>query len=102
MIPHISEHVTRRAEPSDAQRSAGHAIDSRALRNADRACCCLARPTVVAIIPPAAGRERATDLLLCGHHYRASRRALAAVGADILDESGMPVTRQATAVPPGR
>lgn len=32
-------------------------------------------------MPPTPARPRETDLLLCGHHYRASRAALAAAGA---------------------
>jgi hypothetical protein len=29
------------------------------------------------------------DLLLCGHHYRVSRAALHAVGADVNDKTGV-------------
>lgn len=47
----------------------------------DRACCCPAHPVVRVIMPPAAGRPHPTDLLLCGHHYRVSREALAKAGA---------------------
>lgn len=32
-------------------------------------------------MPPTPARPRETDLQLCGHHYRASRAALAAAGA---------------------
>jgi hypothetical protein len=32
-------------------------------------------------MPPAPERPRPVDLLLCGHHYRVSRKALAAAGA---------------------
>jgi hypothetical protein len=46
---------------------------------------------VVAFIPASPGRPRQTDLLLCGHHYRASRQALAAAGATVVDLDGMPV-----------
>ena len=49
----------------------------------DRACCCPARPVVRVIMPPAPGRAHPVDLLLCGHHYRTSRVALAATGAAI-------------------
>jgi hypothetical protein len=48
---------------------------------ASRACCCPARAVVRVILPPAAGRPHETDLLLCGHHFRVSRRALAAAHA---------------------
>jgi hypothetical protein len=52
------------------------------------ACCCPGRPTVTVLIPPGPGRSHATELLLCGHHFRASRRALRAVGATAYDEAG--------------
>jgi hypothetical protein len=57
---------------------------------ADRACCCPAKPVVEVIMPPAPGRPRGTGLLLCGHHYRASRRALAAASAIVYELPGMP------------
>jgi hypothetical protein len=50
---------------------------------AGRACCCPARPLVVAVIPPAAGRPHPADQL-CGHHHRACRNALQAAGAAAL------------------
>ncbi len=61
-------------------------------RYSQRACCCPGQPTVVAVIPPANGRHAPTELLLCGHHYRQSRTALAAVGATLLDVKGHPLT----------
>jgi len=81
----------RAVRPAEAGAHAGDAIDWRAARRADHACCCTARPTVIAIMPPAPGRPHPTDLLLCGHHYRLSRRALAAAGATVLDLDGVPV-----------
>lgn len=54
----------------------------------DRACCCPAQPVVRAILPPTPERGHWVDLLLCGHHYRVSRRALAAAGASIYDMPG--------------
>ena len=45
------------------------------------ACCCPARAMVQVVMPPTAARPNETELLLCGHHYRASRTALAAAGA---------------------
>ncbi len=63
------------------------------LAAAGRACCCPARAVVVAIIPPAAGRPNATDLLLCGHHYRACRDALEAAGATAWDFRPRPEIR---------
>ncbi len=50
---------------------------------ADRACCCPAYPVAQAIMPAAPERPHPVDLLLCGHHYRVSRQALAAAGATV-------------------
>lgn len=63
-------------------------IDVRVLIQADRSCCCTARPAVAAMMPPSASRDHATELLLCMHHYRASERALAAAGATVIDRQG--------------
>jgi len=49
----------------------------------DQACCCVARAVVRVVIPPAPGRPHETELLLCGHHYRVSRDALAAAHARV-------------------
>jgi hypothetical protein len=57
-------------------------------RYSGRACCCTAPPAVIALVPPGGERPAATDLLLCGHHYRASKAGLAAAGATILDMTG--------------
>jgi hypothetical protein len=48
---------------------------------AERACCCSARPAVVAVFPARPGRSHPVDLLLCGHHYRECRAGLEAAGA---------------------
>ena len=58
-------------------------IDWNAALRAERSCCCPAKPVVMVIMPPAAGRAHQTDLLLCGHHYRVCRQALAAAGATV-------------------
>jgi hypothetical protein len=50
-----------------------------------RACCCLARPVVKVMMPPAPGRPHPVDLWLCGHHYRASIVALHLAGATVED-----------------
>jgi hypothetical protein len=78
-----------------ATRSAGSTVTATASsayrpisRYCERACCCTARPAVVAIIPPGTGRGAPADLLLCGHHYRKSRAALAARSATFLDMNG--------------
>ena len=57
-------------------------------RLADRSCCCPARPVVMVLIPATSARPHPVDLLLCGHHYLASRAALAATGAVVVDETG--------------
>jgi hypothetical protein len=49
----------------------------------DRACCCPAKATVRVTMPPTQARPHETDLLLCAHHYRASRAALAAAHAAV-------------------
>ena len=64
------------------------ALLSRPEGREDRACCCPAWPVVRAIMPPTAERRHSVDLLLCGHHYRVCRRALAAAGASIATLSG--------------
>ena len=73
---------------------------------ADRACCCPARPVVTVVIRAGRGRPHPVDLLLCGHHYRASLAALHAAGAAVYDNTGAlimtgeeqpPVSREAIA-----
>lgn len=64
------------------------------LRHSRRACCCPARPAVIAVMPAANGRQWSAELLLCGHHYRQSRQALAANGARLLDVMGYPLGSQ--------
>jgi hypothetical protein len=75
-----------------AQESEPVAVFTPAARHSGRACCCAALPAVIAVLPPSAGRPSATDVLLCGHHYRASVAALAAREATILDIGGHPLT----------
>jgi len=55
------------------------------------ACCCTARPAVRVIMPPNQSRPHPVELLLCGHHYRVSRRVLAYAGAVIRPLSGTPL-----------
>jgi hypothetical protein len=71
---------------------AGLLIDWRSVGLAERACCCPSRPAFIVALPAPAGRLYATELLLCGHHYRKSRAALAAAGATIVERGGAPVT----------
>jgi hypothetical protein len=77
--------------------SASRAADATALFGAaaraappplDQACCCVARAVVRVVMPPAPGRPHETELLLCGHHYRVSRRALAAAHARVEELAG--------------
>jgi len=57
---------------------------------ADRACCCLAKAMVRVLMPPTAARPNETELLLCGHHYLASRQALAVARARVRELPGTP------------
>ena len=86
--------VTPHEEPQLATlpAPAGPADSGYAFWTAERACCCPSKPAVVAVLPPVPGRDHETDLLLCGHHYRASRDALEAAGATVMVEGGQPVT----------
>lgn len=59
------------------------------------ACCCPANPVVRVIMPATAARPHPTELLLCGHHCRVSRQALAAVGATVTE------LRRPAGSPPG-
>jgi hypothetical protein len=52
---------------------------------ADQACCCPAQAMVRVILPPTATRPLETGLLMCGHHYRGSRHALAAAHAIVCE-----------------
>ena len=52
------------------------------------ACCCPANPVVRVIMPATAARPHRTELLLCGHHYRVSRSALAAANATVTELLG--------------
>lgn len=85
------------AEPACmyAQHAEGMLIDWPAAQRAERACCCPAKPAVIALMPPAPARPHTTDLLLCGHHYRMCRERLAQAGATVVDIAGAPVTGDA-------
>jgi hypothetical protein len=52
-------------------------------------------------MPPAPGREHATDLLLCDHHYRASLPALAAARTVVFDMADVPVGQATALAEPG-
>jgi hypothetical protein len=51
------------------------------LELAQRACCCPAKPSVVAIVPSGPARAKPADLMLCSTHYRAAAEGLQAAGA---------------------
>lgn len=63
----------------------------------DRSCCCPSQPMVRVVMPANPDRDRSIDLLLCGHHFRASRDGLAGTGAVAYDRSGalLPFEQQA-------
>jgi len=53
-----------------------------------QACCCVARAVVRVVMPLTADRPHESELLLCGHHYRVSRAALAAAHATVSELPG--------------
>ena len=71
-----------------APRMTDDELPVRAIAPASRACCCPAAPVFTVIMPPTAARRHPVDLLLCGHHYRASLAALRAAGATAYDRAG--------------
>lgn len=71
----------------------------RQRRYGERACCCPAQPAVIVMLPPTDGRPHATDLLLCGHHFRRSRTGLLARGATLLDLDGYPLAADGWLLP---
>jgi hypothetical protein len=83
-------HSSARNANSADQRRSGDAVTAAAgpVGVADRACCCPARAAVRVIMPATAGRPGETDLLLCGHHYRVSRDALARAHAVVFELPG--------------
>lgn len=81
-------------EDGDAPRPEPAAVYQPEIRYAQRACCCPARPAVIAVMPATDGRRAPVDLLLCGHHYRQARQALAGCGATFLDTLGYPLDEQ--------
>jgi hypothetical protein len=78
----------RRAKTADSPAADDPSAWPGPPRLADRSCCCPARPVIRVLIPPGPARPYSADLLLCGHHYLASRAALAAVGAEVIEETG--------------
>jgi len=82
-----SSHPSAKNNDSTPWRPLDDAIPAResSAGLADRACCCPAMAKVRVIMPPTAARPHRTDLLLCGHHYRVSRQALATAHARVQD-----------------
>lgn len=85
-------HPSARGDTTAAQTAPGGAATALTAPAgpADRACCCPANAVVRVIMPPTAARPGETDLLLCGHHYRASRQALATAHATVRQLPGTP------------
>ncbi len=75
-----------------AQRGPGDTAGpaAEAAGQAGRACCCPAMPVVRVTVPATLARPHQTDLLLCGHHYRVSRHALAATSVTVHRLPGTP------------
>ena len=71
---------------------AGAAEWRASLRSASRACCCPARPAVIAVMPPS---PDPTGLLLCRHHYRMHRFALVAAYAAVYEADAVTPVREA-------
>jgi hypothetical protein len=81
-----------RPSPAGQVESAAGLFDAAAQRwpatsLSGQACCCVAQ-AVVRVVMPSAGRPREAELLLCGHHYRISRVALAAADATVSELPG--------------
>lgn len=88
-----SRFAGRAGAPPDAERiPPDDALAASAYRSvlagADRACCCTAKPAVIALLPPSPARRKRVELLFCMHHYRASRIGLREAGAVILGADG--------------
>jgi hypothetical protein len=49
----------------------------------ERSCCCPSRPAVRVLVPSATKPTDRIDLLLCGHHFRASGESLTALLATV-------------------
>jgi len=78
-------HSAPRNDDAAAQLALHDAIRAREILAdvTDRACCCPAGAMVRVVMPATPARPRETELLLCGHHYRVSRQALAAAMATV-------------------
>ena len=77
-----------KASPRQRAESSAYPL-ARSASPGDQACCCPARAVVRVIMPPSSARPHTTDLLLCAHHFRVSRRALIAAQAAICELPGI-------------
>ena len=82
------KHPSAESHGAAAPPAPGVTVGSAVL--AGSACCCAARAAVQVTMPPTATRPHETELLLCGHHYRISRRALEAARAAVRELPGTP------------
>jgi hypothetical protein len=76
------------ASPANQCSASDVVAPRRAQAGSDRACCCPAQAVVEVIMPATEARPYEADLLLCGHHFRASRRALTDARAVIVELPG--------------
>jgi hypothetical protein len=83
-----ASHISRHYQAPSGTRPAVAEAHLRLLQAADQSCCCSARPSVIAVLPPTAGRSHPIELLFCRHHYRESRSQLAAAGAIVFSSRG--------------
>ena len=83
MKPRLPYTGADRSEPGSGRPPQDDILPDSLAWSDDRACCCPAYPVVRVIMPPTPGRRHSVDLLLCGHHYRVSRQALAAAQARV-------------------
>jgi hypothetical protein len=83
MVPRLPYPIGHKTpEPARDQAADARPDWAPLFAQAELARCCSAWPTTVAVFAPRQGRSRPVDLLLCGHHYRASRASLAEAGAE--------------------
>jgi hypothetical protein len=66
----------------------GTAGAGRAIRPADRSCCCAAPPAFKVNVMTTVPTPHSVELLMCGHHYRRSSSELARLGALVFDREG--------------
>jgi hypothetical protein len=86
-FPHLGatggeSHPTNK-HPAGASHGAAEWLSQ--LASTDRACCCTAKPVVIAVMPQTAQRPHPIELLLCGHHHHVSKEALETAGAVTYD-----------------